>query len=240
MTWREVESLDREKTVAILPVGAVEAHGPHLPLLTDVIIANAMAEASVERLATAGREVLILPPVAYSSARYAAGFPGTVSIRPETATAVLVDIARALASQGFRMLALANAHLEPSHIGSITKAVALLREEGALAIVFPDVTRKPWALRLTEEFKSGACHAGQYEGSIVLAEKPDWVREKIRKALEPNPASLSTAIREGKTTFEEAGGPDAYFGDPAGASAEEGRRTIETLGTILAEAIVTG
>ena len=48
MTWKEVEALDREKCVAILPVGAVEAHGPHLPIVTDVIIATAMAEAAAE------------------------------------------------------------------------------------------------------------------------------------------------------------------------------------------------
>ncbi len=238
MTWKEVEALDREKCVAILPVGAVEAHGPHLPIVTDVIIATAMAEAAAEKLEEGGKAVLVLPPISYSSARYAAGFPGTVSIRPETAAAVLVDIGRALAAQGFRTFAIANAHLEPSHIGSIEKAVATLREEKILAVFFPDVTRKPWALRLTDEFKSGACHAGQYEGSVVMAEKPDWVREEIRKSLPPNPASLATAIRKGKETFEEAGGPEAYFGHPAQASAEEGRKTIKTLGKILAEAIL--
>ena len=71
-----------------------------------------------------------------------------------------------------------------------------------------------------------------------MAEKPEWVREEIRKSLSPNPASLSTAIREGKETFEEAGGPQAYFGDPAKASAEEGHQTIKILGEILAEAVL--
>ncbi len=238
MTWKEVGELDRGNIVALLPVGAVEAHGPHLPITTDVIIANAMAESAATKLESKGKGVLLLPPISYSSARYAAGFTGTVSIRPETATAVLVDIGRALASQGFRTVGIANAHLEPSHIGSIIKAVKTLREDGSLSVIFPDVTRKPWALRLTEEFKSGACHAGQYEGSIVMAEKPEWVREEIRKSLSPNPASLSTAIREGKETFEEAGGPQAYFGDPAKASAEEGHQTIKILGEILAEAVL--
>ncbi|MDP6958489.1 MAG: creatininase family protein [Planctomycetota bacterium] len=238
MTWKEVGQLDHPKTVALLPVGAVEAHGPHLPITTDVIIANAMAESAAKELDSRGKGVLLLPPISYSSARYAAGFAGTISIQPETATAVLVDIGRALAAQGFRTLGIANAHLEPSHIGSIIKAVKTLREEGALTVLFPDVTRKPWALRLTEEFKSGACHAGQYEGSIVMAEKPEWVREEIRKSLPPNPASLSTAIREGKDTFEAAGGPEAYFGDPAKASAEEGGQTIKILGEILAEAVL--
>ncbi|HWN66824.1 MAG TPA: creatininase family protein, partial [Haliangium sp.] len=153
-----------------------------------------------------------------------------------TVTALIVDIARGLAAHGLRALAVANAHLDPGHIGSITRAREALA--GApIALVFPDVTRKPWALRLSDEFKSGACHAGQYEGSVVMAERPDLVREDLRRSLAPNPSSLSVAIRAGLGTFEEAGGPRAYFGDPAAATAEEGRDTIETLGRILEEAI---
>ncbi len=99
------------------------------------------------------------------------------------------------------------------------------------------LTRR-WARTLSAEFKSGACHAGRFEGSIVLAERPDLVRDDVRRGLGAVTASLSTAIAEGKRTFAEAGGPRAYFGDPAAASAEEGRRTIATLGAILAEAVM--
>ncbi|MBI3099920.1 MAG: creatininase family protein, partial [Planctomycetes bacterium] len=162
---------------------------------------------------------------------------GTISIRPETAAAVMVDIARALAGRGLRTLAVANAHLDPAHIASIDAAIELLHREKVLYVVFPDVTKKPWALRLTDEFRSGACHAGRYEGSIVMAERPDLVRDEVRRALPPNLSSLSKAMREGRRTFEEAGGPQAYFGDPAAATADEGRRTIEVLGTILAESV---
>lgn len=233
MTWEEVRSLDRAQAVAVLPVGAVEAHGPHLPLATDVLIAEAMARAAARRLSL---EVLLLPALVYSAAGYAAGFPGTISVAPASVTSIVVDVARSLAAQGVRRLALANAHLDPTHLRSLHAAVEAARD--VMTVVFPDLTRKPWALRLTDEFKSGACHAGRFEGSIVLAERPDLVREAIRKALPANPASLSQAIRRGQSTFEEAGGPRAYFGDPAAASAEEGRAILETLGSILADAIV--
>lgn len=238
LPWPEAKAAWAEGAVALLPVGATEAHGPHLPLATDVIIAEAMARAGAARLDARGVKALVLPPIAYSVAEYAAGFPGTVSIGPEAAAAVLLDIARSLAAQGAKALAIANAHLEPAHIASLEAAVGRIRAEKLLPVAFPDVTRKPWALRLTEEFKGGACHAGQYEGSIVMAERPDLVREEIRRRLKPNPVSLAKAIREGKHTFEEAGGPEAYFGSPAAASAEEGRRTIEVLGGILEEAVM--
>ena len=64
------------------------------------------------------------------------------------------------------------------------------------------------------------------------------MRDDLRRALPENPASLSRAIRDGKKTFAEAGGPEAYFGDPAAATHEEGEATIEVLGEILEEAVM--
>ena len=238
LTWEEVRDLDRTKAVAILPVGAVEAHGPHLPLATDVIIAETMARAAAARLAVRGHDVVLLPPLAYTAADFAAGFPGTVSLRPATVTALLVDLARSLARHGLRVLAVANAHLDPAHLAAIEAAAAQTRPDTGARIVFPDVTKKPWAQRLTEEFRSGACHAGRYETSIVMAACPELVRESLRRSLPPNPRSLSAAIRSGQTTFEAAGGPRAYFGAPAEASADEGAHTIEILGGLLEEAVL--
>ncbi|MGC6486305.1 MAG: creatininase family protein [Planctomycetota bacterium] len=236
MTWEEVRGLDGDRTLAILPVGATEAHGPHLPLSTDVVISEAMARAGGARLAAAGFEVLLLPALAYSPAAFASGFAGTISLGEDTATAVLVEVAAGLAAHGIRRTIVANSHFDPANIRSIYAAVERCRADGAAELIYPDLTRRPWAARLTDEFKSGACHAGRFEGSIVLAERPDLVREEIRAALPPNPQSLSVAIRDGKQSFEEAGGDRAYFGEPAAATAAEGARTIAELGEILAEA----
>jgi creatinine amidohydrolase len=236
MTWEEARDA-AGGAVAVLPVGASEAHGPHLPLDTDVIIAQAMARAGAELVGAGGLHPVLLPPLCYTAARFAQGFAGTLSLRPETVTATVVDIAGGLARQGFGLLAIANAHLDPGHLEALSAAVQSARGDLGFAIAFPDLTTKPWALRLGEEFRSGACHAGRFETSIVLAERPDLVREPIRRDLPANPASLSRAIREGKTSFEEAGGPRAYFGWPAEASAEEGRTLIDALGAILDQAV---
>jgi len=238
LTWEEVRALDRETTVAILPVGAIEAHGPHLPLDTDVVIATAMARAGAKRLGARDKVVLILPALAYTAASFGAAFHGTFSISGVTVTALVVDLARSLSDQGFQMLAIANAHLDPEHLTALNEAVKLARADRLLPVVFPDLTRKPWASRLGDEFRSGACHAGQFETSIVLHERSDAVRDEVRQSLAPNPQSLSDAIRAGKRTFEEAGGPRAYFGDPAAATASEGARLIDALGTILEEAVL--
>lgn len=236
LRFEELRDLPKTRLLAILPVGATEAHGPHLPLGTDVIIAEAMARAGAERLSSRGATVLVAPPFAYTSAGYAAGFPGTISVRPETVTALICDVVESLVRHSVTTVAIANAHLEPAHIASLHAAAE--RTSKIARVIYPDVTRKPWALRLTDEFKSGACHAGQYEGSIVMAERPDLVREDVARELPPNLVSLSHAIRAGKTTFEAAGGIRAYFGTPALATAEEGRTTIAELGAILEEAVV--
>jgi creatinine amidohydrolase len=237
MTWEEVRDAAGPRCVAILPVGAIEAHGPHLPLETDVIIAQAMARSGAARLAARGMSVVVLPPLTYTAAAFAQGFAGTLSLRPETVTATVLDIAGNLTRHGFGVLAIANAHLDPVHLASLEAAVNAIRREPGLAVACPNLAAKPWALRLGDEFKSGACHAGQFETSIVLAERRELVREDTRAALPANPASLSRAIRDGKQSFEQAGGARAYFGFPAQATAEEGRATIEVLGEILDEAV---
>ncbi len=237
LTWEEVRDLDREHTLVVLPVGAIEAHGPHLPLDTDVVIATAMARAGARKLAARGRVVVILPALAYTAASFGAAFHGTLSVSAITVTALIVDLARSLSHQGFRLLALANVHLDPEHLTALNEAVKLAKTDRLLPIIFPDLTRKPWGTRLGEEFKSGACHAGRFETSIVLREQADAVRDEVRQSLAPNPQSLSHAIKAGKRTFEAAGGPRAYFGDPAAATADEGARLIDALGSILEEAV---
>ena len=237
MTWEEVRDTDRDHAVAILPVGAVEAHGPHLPLGTDVIIAEAMAKSGADELANRGLTVLILPPLWYTSAAFAGAFPGTIGVRADTVRRLIREIGTALVGQGIRTLAIANAHLDPEHVATLR--IAADESPAGLRVVFVDLTRRAAATRLTDEFRSGACHAGQFEGSVVLAESPSLVRADVAAELEPNPASLSDAIRDGRSTFAEAGGARAYFGWPARATAEEGRDTVRVLGELLAEAVVS-
>ena len=238
LTWQEAGGTDRDRTVVILPIGALEAHGPHLPVATDVWIAEAMARAGADKLAARGMDVLLLPVLAYTSAPFAADFPGTVSIDPAAVTAQIAGLIESLVRHDFEVLALANAHLDPSHITALQSAVDAARQNKRMRIVFPDVTQRPWALRLTAEFKSGACHAGRYETSVIMALRPDLVHEEIRQRLPPNAKSLSAAIAAGQKSFVEAGGPRAYFGSPSEATPEEGRATIAALGAILEEAVM--
>lgn len=231
------EALDAGKpVVAILPCGATEAHGPHLPLSTDVIISETMAEAALPGLAAAGVTAFVLPPLVYAPAEYAEAFAGTITVRRETAKALIVDIARSLKAQGFACLALANSHFDPANVSMLREAADEVRALG-LSVAFPDFTRRKLAQTLTEEFRSGACHAGQYETSLVLAARAELVDEAAGRALADNPSSLTAAFARGAKTFAEVGGPDAYFGYPRHATRAEGEQSYAIMAAALIEAV---
>jgi creatinine amidohydrolase len=240
--WRDLAYPQHEagagrRRVALLPVGALEAHGPHLPVGTDLVIAEAMARAAAAALEAEGFAVARLPALAWTPAPFADEFAGTLSVRPETTTALVVDVARALAARGYACLGLANAHFDPANLAALAAARDEIERAALLRLAWPELTRRALAARLTEEFRSGACHAGRYETSIMLAERPDLVDESLRHGLPENPVSLVDAIRAGRETFRQAGGPQAYFGAPALASRAEGEATVARLGELLAEAV---
>src|SRR5262245_53929925 len=140
MTWEEARDAAGPQTAAILPVGAVEAHGPHLPLETDVIIAQAMARAGATQLRAGGITSVILPPLCYTAAGFARGFGGTISLQPATVSATIADIAVNLSRQGYGIFAIANAHLDPEHLGSLEQAAETIRQTG-MKVAFPNLTR---------------------------------------------------------------------------------------------------
>jgi len=239
-TWKEIGDALKRGAVMILPIGSTEAHGPHLPLGTDVIISEEMSRRAGDKLKERGIETFVLPAIAYSVTDFSGDFPGTISIRKETATALIQDICVSLSNQGARLVAIANSHLEPEHIASINDAIANVKSKTGCVVVFPDKRKRRWAERLTEEFRRGDCHAGSYETSLVMAARPELLREEIRKSLERVPISIAEKIKQGATSFAEAGGTEAYFGDPRAASAEEGNASYEALSDMIVTAVLEG
>jgi creatinine amidohydrolase len=222
--------------VAILPCGATEAHGPHLPLNTDVIISEVMAAHALPLLKVRGYMAAVLPSLAYMPAYYAEAFSGTITVSSAIAKALLLDIAMSLKAQGFACLALANSHFDPANVAMLREAADDIRARG-MPVAFPDFTRRKLAQTLTAEFQSGACHAGQYETSLIMAARPDLVNDAERLQLSDNPVSLTEAFAKGARTFEEAGGPDAYFGYPRKATTAEGAESFRIMAAALAAAI---
>jgi creatinine amidohydrolase len=236
LAYPDVDALlaDGRRTILLLPLGATEPHGPHAPLETDTLISLGICRRAAQRLVDdPDVRALVLPPLPYGVTRYGAAFPGGVSIGEATLRALVVEIAGSLAAQGFERIVLVNSHFEPEQVGTLRDAV----EELGPSVRLLDLTRRRNAERLTEEFRSGSCHAGRYETSLVLAEQPGLVREERRAALSAKMIDMPAAIAAGQTDFMAMGMDRAYCGAPAEATAEEGERTFETLADMLVELV---
>jgi creatinine amidohydrolase len=232
------ELLESDRTAVLLfPVGATEPHGPHAPLATDMIISLGICERVCQRLQDDPElRALVLPPLPYGVTRYSAGFPGPIHIHEETLRAVVVDVVRSLAAQGFPHVVLVNNHFEPEHVQTLHRALDDLEAEGIRA-GYLDLTRKERAQRLTEEFRLGECHAGRYETSLVLADRPELVDLEAAAALPYVPVNLAKVIGAGMKDFREMGLVEAYCGSPAEATAEEGEQSYDVLADMTIELI---
>jgi creatinine amidohydrolase len=217
---------DERPTVLLLPLGAVEPHGPHAPLATDMLISEEVCERAARAL-DGDREVrvFVLPALSYGITRYGAAFPGAVSIGEETLRALVLEICESLAGQGLGRVVLVNSHLEPEQVRTLRAAVEVLG--GAVRLFDP--TRREVAAELTEEFRSGAGHAGRYETSLVLAADPRLIRRERMASLESKMIDMPAEIAAGRTDFMALGMDQAYCGAPAEASAEEGEQTFAKL-----------
>jgi creatinine amidohydrolase len=221
--------------VLLLAVAAVEPHGPHAPLGTDCMIASGICDRAARALEHDPEvRALTLEPLAYGVTRYAASFRGTVGIAPATLRALLLDLLRSLIADGFRHVVIVNHHFEPEHVQTLREVERTLCAEGGLVALL-DLTRRSLAQRLTDEFRSGSSHAGRYETSLVLADRPDLIDAELMQSLPELDVPMPAEIAAGHRDFLAMGMHDAYCGAPARATAREGEESFEALAQMVVE-----
>ena len=207
-TWPELTG----RPLLVVPLGSVEQHGRHLPLATDTVVAQTVAEAVAPQLDGA----VLAPALAYGASGEHEGFPGTVSLGTAALTALLVEYGRSAGRWAGRLLVV-NGH--GGNLDALRSAVPLLRTEGR------DVAWFPCGV------PGGDAHAGYTETSLMLHVEPVLVREELAAAGETAPiGELLPRLRAGGVR---AVSPDGVLGDPAGATAAEGARLIAELTTRL-------
>ncbi len=210
LAWPDVAGRAAE-AMLVVPLGAVEQHGPHLPLSTDTDIAVALCK----RLAAARLEVLIAPPIPYGSSGEHAAFPGTLSIGQDATELLLVELGRS-ACDTFPRLLFVSGH--GGNAEPLGRAVARLRAESRdVACFLPR-----W---------DGDAHAGLEETAMQLALRPGAVRMKRAAPGELRPLTeLMPRLRAGGVRAVSESG---VLGDPTAATRAIGVRLLDELSASL-------
>jgi creatinine amidohydrolase/Fe(II)-dependent formamide hydrolase-like protein len=250
-TYREAARLARdERALVILPLGAIEQHGPHLPLLVDWLGAEELARHVTPYLERGGYKVVLAPAMPYGASPLAETWPGTVSLSRTTLRRVIVEVIGSLARHGFRRFVLANYQADPAHVRAMAEAKrALTRGDRRLRILFAGFSPEarsmaamldPRVLRLSRSpSPKGEWHAGELETALVLARRPDLVRRAVARRLPPVWVDFRAALRKGARRFEEiAPGGLGYFGWPAAARAATAKRALALRGRLMAREII--
>ena len=231
LTWPEVREAVAANRVAVLPVGTIEQHGPHLPLVTDVLTAAEMSRLAVAAIPD---EAVLMPPVYYSFNEHHMDFPGTIAIQGETIIRYVTDIGTSLARHGFRKVLLINGHgsnvpfldIAARNITNQTEAIC------AMASWWNLIPRELFGELRESEYPGGMAHGCELETSALLYLRPDLVQfEKAERDIgfvrseffywdlqSPSPISF----QEWFSRYSRTG----TVGDPTKATREKGEKFV--------------
>jgi len=227
--------LELQPTVAVLPWGATEAHGHHLPYATDVLQAEAFASRAAEIAVEKGGRPVVLPAIPFGNNAQQLDQAATVHLSSSTAFAVLRDITRSMKSQGIDRLLIVN-----SHGGNeFRPAVRDLQLETGVLIVVADFFRMLPDLR-ARLFTAPGDHADEMETSLMLHLVPHLVDMEAAGRGERRPFDITALEQPGVWSPRpwSAVHPDTGSGDPRGATAAKGGEFFEAVSGAMAEVIV--
>jgi len=182
MTWEDFADAD-PSWIAVVPLAAVEQHGPHLPLGTDAFILEAYL-ARARKLLPDTLKVTFLPPQAIGTSHEHRAFAGTLSLAPETLVRALAEVAESVRRAGLRKLVFANGH--GGNVAALDLLALDLRARLGMLAVACSLSRfgYPHGLFASDEVAHGI-HGGDVETSIMLAARPDLVRRELAKNFVP-------------------------------------------------------
>ncbi len=233
-TWPEIRDAVAQNRVAVLPVGTVEQHGPHLPLSTDVVTSTEMSRRAVERLP---KEAVLLPSVYYSFNEHHMDFPGTIAIEGETIVRYVTDIGKSLAHHGFRKILLVNGHgsnvpfldVAARNITNKTDAICAMVSWWSL------IPRELLEQLRESEFPGGMAHGCELETSVLLYLCGELVQfDKAKRDINFQPTEFfywdlqspsPVFFQEWFSRYSKTG----TVGDPTKATKEKGEKFVNAV-----------
>ena len=239
LSWTAIDALeDRANTVIVLPAGAIEQHGPHLPCAVDSIVAAGVVGKAMSLLPD-DVPAFALPPITYGKSDEHLHFPGTVTLTGELLLHTAIEIGESIYRAGFRKFVIVNAHGgQPQPLEMAARELRLRHGD------FVIIVRSAWSVAHDESFipdheRKLAMHAGHGETAILMALAPQTVRLDLAEANIPAPFPCPTlsSTRPAAAWCARDFGPSGVIGDPRGATLEQGEALLEQLGTQWAKAI---
>jgi creatinine amidohydrolase len=236
----ELRTLGARDAIAVVPIGSIEQHGPHLPVQVDALLASEVARRAARRVA-ATKPIVVTPTVWSGLAEHHMSLGATITLDFETFAAILRCICRSLVRHGFRRIVLLN-----GHGGNIT-ALNVITGELAREFDAPITTATYWTLSGTQkpfeailDKQKTVRHACEAETSMLLALRHDLVDKKAMKTVKAPMDGLTAEGGVYRYRPIEHWTKSGVIGAPAAATAEKGERLLNAAAKALAEVLVSG
>jgi creatinine amidohydrolase len=228
-------------SIVMVPLGAVEQHGPHLPLGTDLIVAEAVARATIEKHGDE-HDVWMLPPLGFTKSNEHAWSPGTIWLSAQTLLSVLDDIGRCIATTPARRVLFLNGHGGNSALLQVANRELRVRHGLKTFLAHPHMPADQGGSSAEGELGMGI-HGGTDETSVMLHLRPDLVDMSKAVRRVPEKLAQNKHVRFGGSVpfgwLSNDFFPEGHIGDPTGATADLGAAmfatAVNTLGEVLGE-----
>ncbi|MFD2654856.1 creatininase family protein [Gracilibacillus thailandensis] len=239
LSTEEVKQLPKDDALIVLPIGAVEQHGPHMPIYTDTLIAEGVLMEAFEHFAEVDN-IWLLPPLPYGKSTEHIGMAGTITLSAATLQSVVMDIAKSVSDSGFKRLVLFNSH-GGNHdlLNMISREVRI--ETGMMVFRLNSSDGNLLTDLIPEKERVFGIHGGDVETSMVLDIKGNWVNmEQSPVDFVSLPEDIQYLYLKGSCYFAwviNDISATGMAGDATRATVEKGKEINQRAGKYIAEAL---
>ncbi|MBN2599787.1 MAG: creatininase family protein [Candidatus Thermoplasmatota archaeon] len=243
LSWKQLDALDRNKTIVFIPMSPLEEHGPHLPLGTDFLTARDAAKETIRLISKKKPEYIsvLFPPIPLGYAKMASDFPGTISTQVKTIKTIIFDICDSLAKFGFKYFVICTFHMALGHLKGIYSGMNKAMKIHSIHIIEPwgpyfyskEVEKREPQVGFDTKKEVHACFR---ETSLMNYQYP-YLVDPCYKDLQSIYRDLYSPRVLGKT-FKELGINEGYVGSPARADSDYGRWYLQQIVETFTQATV--